>query len=146
MYKNFHIAVGALIIKRNKVLLNHRTDYDMWNLPSGGMEKGETIFQALKREVKEETGLNIEPVKLTGVYQNYKREIIVFNFLVKVLSGKLTKNREADAFKYFDYKKLPKNFPDKQKERIFDYFSNKKKVFVKIQKSVPSLIKLGFKN
>lgn len=145
MYRNFHIAVGALITKVNKVLLHHRTDYDMWDLPSGGMKKGETIFQALKREVKEETGLNIKPIKLTGVYQNYRREIIVLNFLVKVTSGKLTKNKEADDFKYFNYRKLPKNFAPKQKVRILDYFSNKNKVAVKLQKSISSIESLRLK-
>jgi len=145
MYRNFHIAVGALIIKGNKVLLHHRTDYDMWDLPSGGMKKGETVFQALKREVKEETGLNIKPIKLTGVYQNYRREIIVLNFLVKVTSGKLTKNKEADDFKYFHYKKLPKNLAPKQKVRILDYFINKNKLAIKVQKSISSIESLGLK-
>ena len=145
MYRDFHIAVGALIIKGYKVLLHHRTDYDLWDLPSGGMKKGETIFQALKREVKEETGLNIKPVKITGLYQNYRKEIIVLIFLIKVISGKLTKNKEADDFKYFDYKKLPKNFPAKQKERIIDYFTNKDKVHVEIQKGISSIKKLGLK-
>lgn len=143
MYRNFHIAVGALITKGNKVLLHHRTDYDMWDLPSGGMKKGETIFQALKREVKEETGLNIKPIKITGVYQNYRKGVIVLNFLVKVISGKLTKNEEADDFKYFDYQKLPKNFPSKQKERILDYFRNKERALVKIQKSISSIEKIS---
>jgi 8-oxo-dGTP pyrophosphatase MutT (NUDIX family) len=45
----FKIAVGALILKGDKVLLHHRTDYDMWDLPSGGMEADETINQALLR-------------------------------------------------------------------------------------------------
>lgn len=145
MYRNFHIAVGALITKANKVLLHHRTDYDLWDLPSGGMKKRETIFQALKREVKEETGLNIKPIKITGVYQNFRKEIIVLIFLVKIISGKLTKNKEADDFKYFDYKKLPQNFPAKQKERIIDYFTNKDKVHVEIQKSISSIKKFGLK-
>ena len=85
----FFISVGALILKGDKVLLHHRTDYDMWDLPSGSMEKNETIIQALKREVKEETGLKIKPVKLIGVYQNYIRGAINLHFLVKVLSPEL---------------------------------------------------------
>lgn len=129
-----------MIIKGDKVLLHHRTDRDMWDLPGGGLERGETIFQALIREVKEETGLKVKPVRLVGVYQNYQRETFVFNFLVKVISGKLTKNKEANDFKYFDFRKLPKNMPDKQKERILDYFKNKVQVIVRIQKSKSSLI------
>lgn len=138
MYRNFHLAVNGLIIKGDKVLLHHRTDGDWWDLPGGGIEKSETIFQTLKREVKEETGLIIKPIKLVGVYQNYYREVVVFNFLVKVLSGKLTLNKEADDFKYFNYKQLPKNTIAKQKQRILDYFNKKSLVKVRIQKSSPT--------
>lgn len=137
MYRNFHLAANGMIIKGNKILLHHRTDCDLWDLPGGGIEKSEDIFQALRREVYEETGLKIKPLRLAGVYQNYRRETIVFNFLVKVISGKLIKNKEADAFKYFDIKKLPKNIPNKQRERILDFYKNKNKVIIKIQKSKP---------
>jgi len=139
MYRHFHLAANGMIVKGNKILLHHRTDCDMWDLPGGGLEKGETIFQTLRREVKEETGLNIKPIKLTGVYQNYRKEIFVFNFLVKVISGKLTKNKEADDFKYFDFKSLPKNMPAKQKERILDFFNNKNKITLRVQRSKASI-------
>jgi 8-oxo-dGTP pyrophosphatase MutT (NUDIX family) len=139
MYRNFHLAANGMIVRGSKILLHHRTDCDMWDLPGGGLEKGEDIFQCLKREVFEETGLIIKPIILTGVYQNFNKQIVVFNFLVKVLSGKLTKNKEADDFYHFDYKKLPANMPDKQRERILDYFKNKKTVTVKIQKGISSV-------
>ncbi|MFH1366697.1 MAG: NUDIX hydrolase [Patescibacteria group bacterium] len=141
----FKIAVGALILKGDKILLHHRTDYDMWDLPSGGMEASETIYEALVREVKEETGLKVKPLRLAGVYHNFGRKVINFMFLVKVLSGKLTLNAEANQFCYFHYKKLPANFPQKQKERILLYFKDKKTVTVKTQKSENSIKKLGLK-
>lgn len=136
LIKNFHISVGALITKSNKLLFHHRTDKDLWDLPSGGVKNNETIFQALKREVKEETGLNIKPLRIVGVYQNYEMRIIYLLFTVKVISGKLTKNKEADDFKYFDYKKLPKNLYPLIRERILNYFFNKNKITVKVQNSV----------
>ncbi len=139
------ISAGALILKGNKVLLHHRTDYDLWDLPSGSMEKGETIIQTLKREVKEETGLKVEPIKLIGVYQNYLRGAVNFHFLVKVISGKLTLNKEANDFGYYNYKKLPKNIAPKQKERILDYFKDKKTVKVKTQNSKSSIVALKLK-
>lgn len=141
----FFVSVGALILKGDKVLMHHRTDYDMWDLPLGGMKKNETIIQALKREVKEETGLSVEPIKLIGVYHNYLRGVINFHFLVKVKSGKLRLNKEADQFEYFHYKKLPKNLAPKQKERINDYFKNKKSVTVKTQRSKSSIVTLKLK-
>jgi len=145
MYRNFHLAANGMIVKGNKILLHHRTDCDMWDLPGGGIEKGEDIFQALRREVYEETGLKVKPLRLAGVYQNYRKEIFVFNFLVKVVSGKLTKNKEADDFKYFNFKKLPKNMPTKQRERILDFYKNKNIPTVKVQRSMASKDKLLIK-
>ncbi len=138
-YGKYKVAVAGLITKGEKVLLHHRTDYDAWDLPSGGMEAGETIIQTLKREVREETGLKVEPKKLIGVYHNFKRDVIVFIFLVKVISGKLTKNKEADDFGYFLYKKLPRNIIPKHRERILNYFNNRKKVAIVTQRSWPSI-------
>ncbi len=148
MYNQFGIAVGALVLKGKKVLLLHRTDYDMWDLPSGGLEPNEDILQALKREIKEETGLKVEPKKLVGVYHNFITRVIVLLFTVRVISGHLTENSEADNFGYFHYQRLPKNTFPKQVERINDYFAQKIKPVIKVQKSIPSTkaLKLHKKN
>lgn len=53
-----------------RVLLVHRVDNGLWALPGGGMELGESIEDCAVREVKEETGLDVEIVSLVGVYTN----------------------------------------------------------------------------
>ena len=55
----FRIGVNALIFDEGRVLLAHRRDIDWWNLPGGGMELNETVEEAIRREVREETGLEI---------------------------------------------------------------------------------------
>jgi 8-oxo-dGTP pyrophosphatase MutT (NUDIX family) len=53
-------SLGAFAIifdEQNRVLLSHRRDMDLWNLPGGGVESGELPTEAVIREVKEETGL-----------------------------------------------------------------------------------------
>ena len=47
----FRVAAFALIFQEGRVLLAHRRDIDWWNLPGGGMEAGETVDEALHREV-----------------------------------------------------------------------------------------------
>lgn len=53
-----------------RVLLIHKTDNDLWALPGGGHEIGESIAETVVREVKEETGYDVEVDRLTGTYTN----------------------------------------------------------------------------
>ncbi|HYX49844.1 MAG TPA: NUDIX domain-containing protein, partial [Ktedonobacteraceae bacterium] len=56
----FRIAVYAIIFADRRVLLALRHNINWWNLPGGGMELGETVDEAMRREVREETGLEVE--------------------------------------------------------------------------------------
>ena len=63
-------AVGALIFRDQHILLvrrKHPPFKDQWSLPGGVVERGETLSAAVKREVLEETGLRVEPVRLACV-------------------------------------------------------------------------------
>jgi ADP-ribose pyrophosphatase YjhB (NUDIX family) len=54
-----------------RILFQHRADFrEWWGLPGGIVEPGETPAECLRREVAEETGLRVEPVRLTGVYSS----------------------------------------------------------------------------
>lgn len=55
---------------QGRVLLIHKTDNDLWALPGGGHEIGESIADTVVREVKEETGYDVEVTGLTGTYTN----------------------------------------------------------------------------
>jgi ADP-ribose pyrophosphatase YjhB (NUDIX family) len=55
---------------RERIVLIRRRDNDLWALPGGAMELGESIVDAAVREVKEETGLDVEITGLVGVYTN----------------------------------------------------------------------------
>lgn len=59
-------AVYGIIIKRNKILLLPVDD--KYALPGGSIEIGENHIEALKREIKEETGLTIKPIKILNIY------------------------------------------------------------------------------
>jgi 8-oxo-dGTP pyrophosphatase MutT (NUDIX family) len=53
-----------------RLLLVHRTDNGLWALPGGGVDPGESVSDAVAREVKEETGIVVKVRQLTGVYTN----------------------------------------------------------------------------
>jgi ADP-ribose pyrophosphatase YjhB (NUDIX family) len=55
---------------QGRVLMVHKTDNDLWALPGGGHDPGESIAHTVVREVKEETGYDVEVEAITGVYTN----------------------------------------------------------------------------
>src|SRR5690606_9966945 len=61
-------AVTAVVVNAGRVLLGRRVDNDLWALPGGAIDVGESGPDAAVRETKEETGLDIEIVGLVGVY------------------------------------------------------------------------------
>ena len=146
MKAQFTIGVFALILDgQGRVLLCHRRDHDLWNLPGGGLESGESPWDGVKREVKEETGLDVEVEKLCGVYSKEGKDDLGFSFVCKVIGGELTLNEEADKLEYFDVADMPHNTVPKQVERIKDAVSDPDAFFMKVQggKSTMELLKEG---
>ncbi len=62
------LTVCVVVTQEEKVLLTKRSDFHIWCLPSGGVEDGETVLDAAIRETKEETGLDVKIIRLTGIY------------------------------------------------------------------------------
>ncbi len=72
-------AVTAFVTDdQHRLLLVHRTDNDRWALPGGAVELGESVTQTAVREVREETGIDIEVTGLVGVYSD-PRHIIAYD-------------------------------------------------------------------
>ena len=116
-------TLGAFAIipdSQGRVLLCHRRDMDAWNLPGGGVEPGELPTEAVIREVREETGLQIEIRHLVGVYGKPQRDDLVFAFLCAVTGGILSPTDESDQNHYFAVDSLPANTLPKHVERIHD--------------------------
>ena len=63
-------VVAIVQDEHGRVLLIHKTDNDLWALPGGGHEIGESIAESVVREVKEETGYDVEVETVTGTYTN----------------------------------------------------------------------------
>ena len=91
---------GVIPDDHGRVLLIRRRDNQHWEPPGGVLELAETIPDGLRREVREETGLDIEPDALTGVYKNMPRGIIALVFRCKITGGHLTPNDEVTAFRW----------------------------------------------
>lgn len=100
----FRVAAYALIQDNGKILVQPLTNNDKYFFPGGSVEFGETREEALKREVKEETGLDIEVGKLlhtTETFFYYESEdaawqFYAFFYLCKPLSFELLADEEVD--------------------------------------------------
>ncbi|WP_075619356.1 NUDIX hydrolase [Paenisporosarcina indica] len=126
------VGCGVIIEKDNQILLQHRTDADVWCIPGGVLELGEKVEDAARREAEEETGLVIGNLDFFGVYsgqegfakyangnQVYSIQLI---FITSEVTGKLIqKSEETRAHAYFDKQNLPPNLNSHQQRFIMDW-------------------------
>jgi len=102
-----YLAVSAAIIRDGKVLIVRRARnpaLNLYTLPGGAVEVGETLHQAVIREVREETSLTIEPVAFAGYREvimrddkgRVERHFVIMSFAARWLAGDLALNEELD--------------------------------------------------
>ena len=94
-------VAGVIIDDAGRALLIQRRDNGHWEPPGGVLEAGETIPEALEREVLEETGIKIaHPATLTGIYKNMNALIIAMVFRCEALGGSATTGAETRAVRW----------------------------------------------
>jgi len=105
-------AASAVVVNdEHKILLQRRKDNDLWSLPGGAMEIGESIAQTVLREVQEESGLHVEVVRLVGIYTDPRHVIAYSNgevrqqfsicFACRVVGGELRPSDESTDVAFF---------------------------------------------
>src|SRR6476620_1738316 len=96
------VSVAAAIFDESgeKVLLIKRRDNGNWEPPGGVLELDETIEDGLRREVREETGVEIEVGRLTGVYKNMRAGIVALVFKVTARPTPSPDSTEAFAVRW----------------------------------------------
>ena len=108
-----YLAVSAAILRDGKVLIVRRAmppAQNVFTLPGGAVETGETLAQAVVREVKEETALDIEPVELAGFREvilrdkdeRVQRHFVVLCFAAHYRGGTATPNEELAELRWID--------------------------------------------
>ena len=125
-YQTPKIDTRAAIFKDNKILLTHEKN-GTWALPGGWCDVLETIKTNTLKEVKEETGLNVDTVKIIAIQDRNKHNKPIYAYgickvfvLCNLLGGEFIKNIETTEIKYFSLDELPNNLADEKttKEQI----------------------------
>ncbi|HEU5161153.1 MAG TPA: NUDIX domain-containing protein [Streptosporangiaceae bacterium] len=93
-------VAGVIIDARGRALIVQRRDNGHWEAPGGILELDEDITAGLLREVREETGLEVEPELLTGVYKNMPRGIVALVFRCRAIAGSLIQTDESRDFRW----------------------------------------------
>jgi ADP-ribose pyrophosphatase YjhB (NUDIX family) len=99
-------SVSAIVTDDDgRLLMVHRTDNDLWSIPGGAMDLGESIADAVVRETQEETGLDVEVTGVVGIYTNPKhvmaykdgevRQQFSVCFATRLLGGHLRTSTET---------------------------------------------------
>jgi 8-oxo-dGTP diphosphatase len=99
------LAVSAAIFREGRVLIVRRgrpPAHGLYTLPGGGVELGETLEEAIIREVREETGLEIAPLELVGFRQaivrdaegRVERHFVILPFAARWIEGEISLNEE----------------------------------------------------
>ena len=112
------VAVTAAVVNaQGELLLIERTDNGLWALPGGAQDTGESVVQAAQREVREETGVQVEITGLSGIYSDPRHVIAYDNgevrqefslcFHAKPVSGELHSSSETRQARWVPPDSLP---------------------------------------
>lgn len=143
------LGAQVAIFHENTIVLILREDFEMWALPGGGIDPGESALETAVREAEEETGLQVELSRFVGIYfvpslnaQDFNDHVALF--AAKVTGGKLRPSVESPEVRFFAPDALPDNLIWWHRQRIDDAFSGVEGAFWRqdvplfMQESAPS--------
>jgi 8-oxo-dGTP pyrophosphatase MutT (NUDIX family) len=136
-------SVSAVLFdRRRRLLLQQRSDGGQWGLPGGSVEIGESVAEAIVREVREETGLTVAPRRLVGIYSEPRLQVVRYPdgnvwhyvnacFECVVRGGELTTCDETLALQWFAAAELPTTLLPNHRVRIRDARARRVAAFVR---------------
>ena len=105
------VGVGAILLRRDRILMAQRGKQPLkgwWSLPGGALETGESLEHAVQREVREETGLEVRPLRVFEIFERIMHDTegrteyhyVLIDYLCRVTGGKLRPGDDVCAVEW----------------------------------------------
>ena len=112
------VGVGALIFKRDRILMAQRGKEPLkhwWSLPGGALELGELLADGIRREVREETGLEVRPLGVLEIFERIMRDAagapeyhyVLIDYLCRITGGTLRAGDDVCRVEWVRRRDLP---------------------------------------
>ena len=113
-------VAGIIVDDQGRALLIRRMDTGEWEPPGGVLELDESIEDGLRREVLEETGIEVKPERLTGVYKNMPQGIVALVFRCSAVAGAPSLGPETKELAWFSAEQVVASLPEAYAVRVLD--------------------------
>ncbi|MGI1806484.1 NUDIX hydrolase [Exiguobacterium sp. TDN 0502] len=133
-----NFAGGIVLDDEGRILLQKRREQKAWGFPGGALDLGESLVEAAKREILEETGFHITIERLSGVYSNYEEvypngdvaQPIVHFFVCRINGGQLTIDPDESLnVAFFEREQMPGLYSDLHQTAWNDFLTEVGPVF-----------------
>jgi 8-oxo-dGTP pyrophosphatase MutT (NUDIX family) len=115
------VSVAAVVTDESgRILVIQRRDNGEWQIPGGVLELEESIPAGVAREVEEETGLLVEPERLTGVYKNIRVGVVALVFRSRLVGGMAAPTEESASVDWWTADEVTRRMSETFATRVLD--------------------------
>ena len=134
------VGVGGVVVHRQRALLIRRGCEPLkgaWSIPGGMLELGEELAEGVRRELKEETGLEVEPLEIVAAFDRITREgkgikyhYVIVDYVCRLRGGKLKPSSDVTDARWVRREEMPQYHLSEMATKVilksFEFFEGRK--------------------